>query len=346
VSAGNPEKFPWGDNSPSRRSRLLFALLTGIISSLAVWSKLLYRPSEPVDFDLIWMGSRILWSDADPYQLIGPAGAVHWNFQLLYPAPALIAALPLALLPIHAAAIAFVFIGSALLAFGSTRDGWHRLPLFVSAAFVDTTLGAQWSSLMVAGVFLPIACVFACAKPQVGLGAVIASASRQNFLIAATGTLVLSTIAFIMLPEWFGEWLSIARKIDHMKPALFQPGGFLILFALLRWKRPETWGLLTIALLPQTLMWYSFLILLAFPRTYREACVLSLLSSSGYLIYHLALDRLPPTEATMTILWLIVIATTYMPCVAMIVRRPNVHDALVLRPGAPPLRGSSPLTAT
>jgi len=333
VSSGNPEKFPWGLNAPTLRQRLVFAAAIGVVASLGLLLKFAYRPSEPVDFDLIWLGARLLWQGKDPYQLIGPASSVHWNFPLLYPATSLVAALPLAIMPIRAAAVAFVFVGSALLGFGITQDGWHRLPIFASAAFLDTTLGAQWSSILVAGIFLPSVCVIACAKPQVGLGVLAAANSRRAWTTACIGSLALGGVAFVLLPSWFGEWLTIVRAADHMKAALLQPGGFLIAIVLLRWRRPESWALLVIASLPQTLMWYSFLILLSFPRTYREACVLSLTSSIGYLLYHFALDHLQPTQSTVRILWVIVICTTYLPCVIAILRRPNRTQPPNLWPG-------------
>jgi hypothetical protein len=47
----------------------------------------------------------------------------------------------------------------------------------------------------------------------------------------------------------------------------------------------------------------------------------------GYVVYHEALDRLPEGALTMTILWLIVIATTYLPCAIAILRGPNIPGA-------------------
>jgi hypothetical protein len=259
----------------------------------------------------------------DPYLLIGPGKAFYWDFPLLYPATALVASLPLSLLPMHAAALSFIFASSAALTFGITHDGWHRLPMLASAAFIDSTLGAQWSSLLVAGVFLPALCFVASAKPQVGVGVIGASASRRALAIAAAGAIALAVPAFVLLPRWFSEWIDLVRAATHLKAALFQPGGFLILIVLARWKRPEAWAILLISAIPQTLMWYSFLILIAFGRTYREVCILSFISSIGYVVYHLALDRLPAVGSTLTLLWWIVIATTYLPCAVTIGLRPN-----------------------
>jgi hypothetical protein len=274
------------------------------------------------------MGSRLLRIGSDPYLLIGPGKPIHWNFPFLYPATAVVAMLPLSLLSMHTAALCFVFVSSALLTFGISHDGWHRLPILASAAFIDSTLGAQWSSLLVAGVFLPAVCFVASAKPQVGIGVIGAAASRKSLAIAAAGALALSVPAFVILPRWFSEWVDLVRAANHLKAALVQPGGFLILIALVRWRRPEAWAILLISAIPQTLMWYSFLILIAFATTYREACALSVISSIGYVVYHQMLDHMPDNGSTLILVWWVVILTTYLPCVLVIVRRPQAtHKA-------------------
>jgi hypothetical protein len=303
---------------------VLIAAFVATIASVAFLLRVFYRPADSVDFDQVWFGARMLWEGRDPYPLVGPSGLFHWNFHLLYPAQALVAAMPLALLPMRPASVLFTLIGSGLLCYGITKDGWHRIPIFASAAFVDTTLGGQWSSILVAGVFLPSLCAIACAKPQIGFGVVVAANSRRSVLAATIGAVLLGAIGFALVPSWFGEWLAIVRHAEHMKAALFQPGGVLILAVLLRWRRPEAWAIVVLSVLPQTLMWYSFLILLVFPKTYREACVISLISSIGYLLYHIALDKLPYNESTGPILWLIVTCTTYLPVVIGILRKPNL----------------------
>lgn len=196
MSAGNPENFPWGLNTPTRSRRVPLAILIGLLSSLGLLLKLRYRPGEHVDFDLIWMGSRIFWSGADPYQMIGPAGVIYWNFPMLYPATALVAALPL------------------VVADACGGSGCGSLPALLRMLYGlrETTSG-------------------------------IGSSRRIN---VAEGS----------------------YRCRH------------------RCNRS------------------------------RRLCV-----------YHEALDRLPEGALTMTILWLIVIATTYLPCAIAILRRPNIPGA-------------------
>ena len=76
-----------------------------------------------------------------------------------------------------------------------------------------------------------------------------------------------------------------------MQPPLIHTGGFVILLALLRWRRPEAWLVVLMACMPASRAWYNLLVLLAaVPKTYREAAMLSLVSSFGAL---LAMNVLP-----------------------------------------------------
>lgn len=323
MSAGNPERFPWGLNVPTQRQRIAVAFAIGICATLILLQRFIFHPGDKVDFDLMWFGAHSLLNGQDPYPLVGPGKQFQWDFSLLYPMPSLVAVMPLAVFSMRNAALASVFFSSTLLAFGATRDGWHTLPMFASAAFIDTTVGAQWSSLLVAGLFLPWLGVVILAKPQLGLAVVAGNASKRIFLPTVIGTLVLVAVSFALVPSWLKEWILLAKTADHMKAVVFQPGGFLILLVMMRWRRPEAWLVLLTALLPQTLMWYSFLVLLAFPRTYREACVLSLVSSVGCLIARGLAEKLPPVESTGKLIWGIVVVTTFIPAVIAILRRPN-----------------------
>lgn len=323
MSQGNPEAFPWGANTPTIRQRLIFAIVVGVVASSILYQKYARVAGSETDFDLVWRGALLLRQGRDPYILIGPTGVFHWDFPFLYPAPSILIALPFSFLSVHAAAIAFVFAGSAILAFGATRDGWQTLPMFGSAAFVDCALTAQWSPLLVAGLFFPAIAAFACAKPQIGLPTLAGSTSGRAIWIGIGGAVFLMAVSFMVLPQWFSEWFATLGSADHMKSALLQPPGFLILLVLLRWKRPESWLVLSLATIPQTLMWYSVLILLAFPRTYREACVLSLISSVGYFVGHLIAETRPHVEPTGHYIWAVLVCTTFLPTVAAILRRPN-----------------------
>jgi hypothetical protein len=203
--------------------------------------------------------------------------------------------------------------------------------MFLSAAFANSALGAQWSPLLIAALFIPTLAVFISVKPQLGLAVLAGNLSKRSIVSAGIGGIVLMSISLALLPKWPLEWFRAASTADHMRSPLFQPFGFLILLVLTRWRRPESWIVLTLACLPQTLMWYSFLILLAFPRAYREACVLSLVSSVGFFLAGVVAETKPTVERTGAILWAIVVFTTFLPAVISILRRTNEPRVRALR---------------
>lgn len=316
----------------------------GTLAFLILSQKFARLPASATDFDLVWFGARLLREGRDPYLLIGPHSFFYWDFPFLYPVPSLLVAMPFSFLAVRSAALAFVFVGSTLLGYGATRDGWHLLPMFASSAFVDCALAAQWSPLLIAGFFIPWLGAIACAKPQLGLAVLAGSRSLSSLVAASAGGVILLAISFALLPNWLREWVGMLGTADHMKAALFQPFGFLIALVLLRWRLAESWAVLVVATLPQTLMWYSVLILLALPRTYREACVISLVSSVGYFLVHLIAENRPPVQPTGDILWAVLICTTFLPTVASILRHPNVEAeaspawmSLLLRKKLPPV---------
>ncbi len=63
------------------------------------------------------------------------------------------------------------------------------------------------------------------------------------------------------------EWLQLLRSsTGHMQPLLFTPTtGVLVFLVLLRWRRPEAWLLLSVAIVPQTWWWYNVLMLFTIP---------------------------------------------------------------------------------
>jgi hypothetical protein len=79
------------------------------------------------------------------------------------------------------------------------------------------------------------------------------------------------------------------------------------------------------ALMPQTWGWYNVLLLLVVADTYREACILSLVSSAGawiamVLIGNSTLASYPEWGAMM-------VAFAYLPAVIAVLRRPNLNPA-------------------
>jgi len=313
--------FPWGSNQPTRRQRLLVALaLTGLAVAV-VLGDFHRSPGHRPDFTQAWFGAQTLLDGRNPYDLIGPGLEFEWEYPLLYPATSLVASIPFTILSLKAATILFIAVSTFLLAYGITVDSWHRLPLFPSAAFVDSLHTAQWTIVLTAAVFLPWLCSLAAAKPQNGLAILASATSRVAIIAGALGAVVMLGLSLVLLPGWVSDWLPLVRSADHMMPAIAGPIGFIIPVVMLRWRRPEAWLVMLTACLPQTFSWYSALILLSTAATYREACVLSLISTLGFVLTVIAIDANP--AGLPRVMWAIFLCTTYLPVIVAILRRPN-----------------------
>lgn len=317
--------FPWGSNRPTRKQRTVVALILSVLASLIVIGDFERKPDRRTDFTLAWFGANAMIEGRNPYELVGPGLEYDYEYPMLYPATALVAALPFAPLSIRDASVAFVAISVFLLAFGITAGSWHRLPLFPSAAFIDSVHAAQWTIILTAALFLPWLSIVAAAKPQSGLPVVAASPSRTSFIAAAFGGAIMLALSFVLLSGWVGDWLPLVRDADHMRPPFAGPVGFLIVPVLLRWRRWESWLVFASACLPATFMWYSSLILLATAATYREACVLSIVSTLGFALTLLVIELEP--AGLPRLMWTIYLCTTFIPVVIAILRRPNEGES-------------------
>ncbi len=276
------------------------------------------------DFSTVWFGARMLLDGMNPYESIGPGRLVEMPSPPYYPAPAFVAAMPFTVFPFHWASTVFVFLSTMLLAWGCTADGWHRLPIFPSIVFVISAQFAQWSILFTAAAFLPALGFFAVAKPQASLPVIAGSSTWATFGWAVFGGVVLIGSSFILAPSWVQDWWALIQGTDHFTPPIRQFGGPAIALVLLRWRRPEAWLILAAACSPQTWYPYNGLILLVVAATYREASVLSLVSSVGWIVAYLAGDGKPRSPATREIMGAMLIAACYLPATIVVLRHPNV----------------------
>jgi len=306
--------------TPTRRA--LFAV--GLSIAVAAYVVLLGRrnPDFVSDFDQVWAGARALWHGKDPYLVVGPGREFAWKWPLYYPLPALVAVSPLGLLPVTAARAVFAGATAGALAWGATRDGWQRLPIFISVSFLVTVELAQWSALYAAAFFLPALGVFGIAKPNFG-GALAVSSSRQSTLIAiALGALVLALASYIVQPTWYGAWLQNVREAPHFKAPVLRPLGFLLLLAAVRWRRPEARWLMALSIIPQPPSFYDQLLLVVVCLSFRESLVFA--TSTAVLFFYVGFNTPQPDYLS----WgrLVGNATVwicYFPALIMVLRRPN-----------------------
>lgn len=297
-----------------------FALATGI-GALTIAMVQTMHPAGPhiTDIGNVWAAARFLLDGRNPYALVGPGRAFDQELPMFYPLPAAVWLMPWSWLPLHVVELGLAGLGAGLLAFSLTRERLDdpRLWVFTSLAFVTASNMTQWSPLLTAAVLMPsLGFLFAC-KPSIGLALWVAYPSRRAVVFGAALTLV----TLVLWPWWPVEWLSTIRGM-HFTAPITVPGGFLVLLAVLKWRRPEARLLVALACVPHTAVLYEAVPLFLVVRNGWEGALLSVMT---YVVFALAPAPpfLPTVAVTYTyaswMMWLL-----YLPCVAMVLMRPNV----------------------
>ena len=141
-------------------------------------------------------------------------------------------------------------------------------------------------------------------------------------LAAGIGVLLVAA-SLALIPRWPLEWLEIIRSDKRYLPPITRFGGFLILLVLLRWKRRESWLLLVMALLPQSLTFYCVLPLFTIPKNFTESLSLAAVSTLGI---YLGAALMPDGISGMRYYeWSgnVVMLSVYLPCLILILLREN-----------------------
>jgi hypothetical protein len=304
---------------------LIVACLIAIVAATAIYAHSRESGNDRSDFSQALFGARALLHGANPYVLVGPTRVYESQWPVMYPATAYAFAIPFAGLSDGVAAALFVAASTFLLVYGMTAGTWHRLPMLASIAFLSSVQLAQWSIVITAMLFLPVLAALAAVKPQAAFPVIASSPSRVALTAALIGGLVLLAVSIALLPSWPLEWWRIVRETQQLRPPIMRLGGPLILLVLLRWRRPEAWLVFLMACMPQSWAWYNALTLLAIATTYREACVLSLVSSAGGLaaVWYIRDSSSPASYPA----WgAALVAFAYLPATIAVLRRPNVKE--------------------
>jgi hypothetical protein len=334
-------------SGPPRQSRrllvsLAIASVAGTYWYYAAWA----NPGGGSDFDQLWAGARALLGGENPYEVVrlgapGPAGP--FRFDLYYPLPALLAVLPLAWLPIVAARAVFCAFSFGILSYLLTRHAWYPLAGLASGAGLMTLTLAQGSALTAAAVLAPALGVLAAAKPNTHI-AVVASYQRMRPVALGLGSgAVLFAIAFAVRPGWVADWLGAIEGAPTLRPIAFQPVGWLLLLAALRWRRSAARWVLATCLLPGTAVVYSALPLFAFRWSFRTTLVLALLSHAAMWPPLLLVPSSASFLSYVGVSTPSLVLLLYVPAVLFLLREPNELGAVDAdaasgagRPPAPP----------
>lgn len=296
-----------------RRSAL--AAAAGLLMAALTYRAYGLAPPMQSDFDFVWLGLRAFVRGANPYQAVADAN-VHGP--LYYPLPALVALAPLGLVSAGVARIVFAGLGYAALAFAaaSSRRAGLAVSLFSASALIGG-VGGQWSPLLTAATVLPwLGALWVC-KPGVGLALWCGFPSR----VAVYGGLALGVVSLIAMPSWPREWLAVLGSPVHAPP-IARPGGFLLLAALLRWRRPEGRMLAALAVMPHVTTLYETVPLFLIPSNRYQAYLLLVLS----YVAAVAQAWLVPSGWLLEQVvgrWPVLLVCLYLPALVMLLLKPN-----------------------
>ena len=208
---------------PSWWERIVLALAISAFS-LLLFAGFSGSPTYRSDLDQLWHAGRALIEGRDPYAM-DAAGLRYWGFPLYYPLPAIVTMIPLALLPLTVARWVFVGVSAGLLAYAATREGRHRLWIFLSGAFVASVGTVQWAPLLTAAFLLPWLAPVIFVKPNIGLVLAAATPERRFYAAALIGGGLLLLVSFVLDPRWVARWLNAVQNAPHFTPPVLLWGG-------------------------------------------------------------------------------------------------------------------------
>lgn len=294
---------------------MVAALSIGLAS--AIFTGIVFTVTRiPPDFEFWWRGAQLLLSGSNPYNAV-PRGPM-WPLPdpLFYPLPAVLVSVPLASLALPIAGALFMGISGGLLAWFITRGGLWRLVIFASAPYLMALRFGQWSPLLSVVALVPAAGWLAAMKPNLGLAVLCYRPSWR----AVIGCTAVGVVSLMVLPSWPIDWHSNLNALVGHPPPILTPIGPILLLALLKWRRPETRLLLAMACVPQLLFFADQLPLFLIPETRKEA---SMLSACSFVAFFIWLSKLNTGEQYVAMAATGVLWSTYVPCLLMILRRPN-----------------------
>jgi len=308
-----------------RRMRFILSLAAAVLSAFRAFLYVVGQP-KPRDFDQTWYAARALFGGRNPYTEIGPGLPFNWPQYFYYPLNAPLAVAPLALFSKSVAGILFAGIASGVFVWAATRRSLAPAVVITSASAAFAAETVQWSPLFGAAFGVPWLGIFLSAKPTVGLAVFLARPTRW----AVIGGLALTVVGLMLVPTWPADWIAAVHHTSLLTTGgttflapIVTPGGALSVLMLLRWRRPEARLVLALACIPQTPLLYETVPLFLVPQTIVEGGALWfgswLVALSQWLGSPFPTELAGYMASEHAIGWLL-----YLPCVVIILRRPNV----------------------
>jgi hypothetical protein len=279
--------------------RITVAALVGVVTGTYCWF-VLERTHQGSAGDFSWA----IWAAQD---LLAHRNPYDRPMQL-YPLICAIFGLPFAWMRPSVAGGTFYGLSSALLAFGLSRHGYHRLFVFLAYPYWAGLLEAQWAPLILASAFLPALLPAALVKPQLGLPVLLTAPTRRGLLACFAAV----ALTFLLMPAWLGQWVSHFDRYARFVPLLVLPGPLLAL-ALFRCRERDARMLIAAALMPQR-WFYDGFILWFIPKSRREIIWTSFLSwgTGIWRWYHQPANIIEVGRACVLFLYLPMLAVVFL----------------------------------
>jgi hypothetical protein len=281
------------------RNRLLVAAMIGVSSGMLCWFWLRQAHLGAADFNWSIWAAQDLTAHRNPYQ----------RHMQLYPLTAALFGLPFCWMPLPIGGGVFYGLSSALLAFGVSRHGYHRLLIFLAYPYWAGLIEAQWPTLILASAFIAPLLPASLAKPQLGLPILLTTPTKRGLLLCV----VVLAVTFVLMPAWPWYWWRGLGVYARFIPLLVLPGP-LIALAIFRYRHRDARLLLLASLMPQR-WFYDAFILWFIPQSRREIAWTALLSWGAGLWrwYH------PPHSFTQVGRWSVLFI--YLPMLAVVLWR-------------------------
>jgi hypothetical protein len=265
----------------------------------------------------------MLLSGQNPYVAFTRGGPYDFDNIFVYPLPAALVAVPFTWVSVKLGGALFNGFGVGLLAWALTKDGWARWPLLMSFPTLWAVTSGQWSTYVTAAALMPALGCFGACKPTLGAAA---WTYKLRWQYIASG-LAICLIAFVVMPDWPAQWYHATQRslVGNYHVPLLVPGGFLVVAALLRWRRPDARLLVAMACVPQSMFPYDQLPLTLLARTRIQSYLFAIWS---YLAiwggWWIGEGRTVVSKVdSLNFLARAIVWGYYLPLVVLVLRRPN-----------------------
>ena len=278
------------------------------------------------DYTLHWWAGDALRRGYSPYAVINAwSPAYPFCSGYMYWLPTAVILEPLSRIPMQSAMPIFAGLSVAVFSYAVTATGWWRLWFIASAPLVYGALGGQVVPLVVAAILLPSLGWLAPMKYTLATAGFAYNLSKRFALLAAAVVVV----SIVIWPWWPLQWyheLGDTNGGPFYHIPLLLPGGFVLLGALLKWRRPDARLLLVMACIPQTMLFYDQLPLLVLARNRTQALTMTV-ASYGAPALAIALHGVSANRAQL-FAWNapIIFCCYYLPALAIVLLRPNAED--------------------